>query len=126
MADVRSTLQAVPSPEVRTWGSALIMTAKQDLLSLLLENESMRLAVWLHPLDHERRHIFVSGTLGNPTEVGNNKSLMFSDLTSVAGTLSCCDSGCMGRESESCRAAYGPISVVSLDKRRAKAATSTP
>lgn len=126
MADVRSTLQAVPSPEVRAFGSALIMTAKQDLLSLLLENESMRLTVWLHPLDHERRHIFVPSTSGNPIEVGNNKTPISDNLTSEAGTLIHCNSGCMGGESESCRAAYSTISVVSLDKRRAKATTSTP
>lgn len=54
LSDVQTALRSVESI-----GST--NTSKQDLLLHLLENEEMRLVVWLYPLDHERKHFFSSG-----------------------------------------------------------------
>lgn len=72
MADVEAALRAVASLGSKGVGALQSLTAKHDLLLLLLENEQMRLLVWLYPLDHERRHIFSSSYRGySPPEVSN-------------------------------------------------------
>lgn len=70
MADVEAALRAVASIGSKNVGALQSLSAKYDLLLLLLENEQMRLVVWLYPLDHERRHIFSSSQPGHsPPEV---------------------------------------------------------
>lgn len=69
IADVESALKTVASIGMKAIGPLQPLVHKQDLLQLLLENEQMRLVVWLYPLDHERRHIFSTGHAGKPTEV---------------------------------------------------------
>ncbi|KAL9588445.1 MAG: hypothetical protein Q9203_002750 [Teloschistes exilis] len=68
LADVETALTAVAGIGINGIGPLLSLSPKQDLLRLLIENEQMRLAVWLFPLDHERRHIFSSNQTGKPTE----------------------------------------------------------
>ena len=41
-------------------GALKSLASKHDLLLSLLDNEQMRLEVWLYPLDHERRRLFPS------------------------------------------------------------------
>ena len=70
LADVENALRAVAFVGLKTMGIFQTLANKQDLLLLLLENEQMRLTVWLYPLDHERRHIFSSGHSGRlPSDV---------------------------------------------------------
>ncbi len=58
MAEVDSALRGVESVGLRTTGAFRSLAGKQDLLLLLLDNEKMRLDVWLYPLGHERRPFF--------------------------------------------------------------------
>ena len=64
MADVQSALRVVSSLFAKGVGTLQSLTTKQDLLLVLLEDEQMRLIVWLYPLDHEKRHVFSSGHSG--------------------------------------------------------------
>lgn len=64
MADVDNALRAVSSISAQTVGTLQSLVTKQELFLMLLENEQMRLFVWLYPLDHEKRHIFSSGNSG--------------------------------------------------------------
>ena len=51
------------------------LKAKQDLLSLLVSNESTRLTVWLFPLDSGKKHHFASGRNNNTLpDVSNMRS----------------------------------------------------
>ena len=68
MADVHAALHAVSSTFSRPNGSLQNLTPKQELLILLLENEQMRLVVWLYPLDHGRRYFFSSGSGSIPPD----------------------------------------------------------
>ncbi|KAL8836371.1 MAG: hypothetical protein Q9170_002944 [Blastenia crenularia] len=68
LADVESAIKSVASIGAKGMGLLLSLSPKQELLHLLLENEQMRLVVWLYPLDHERRHIFSIGHAGKPSE----------------------------------------------------------
>ena len=61
MTDVEISLEAVALIGHQTVDAFHSLGVKQDLLLVLLENEKMRLEVWLYPLDHERRHLFTSG-----------------------------------------------------------------
>ncbi|KAL8936377.1 MAG: hypothetical protein Q9216_004967 [Gyalolechia sp. 2 TL-2023] len=61
-------LKIVAGIGAKAIGSLQPLVHKQDLLQLLLENEQMRLVVWLYPLDHERRHIFSTGHAGKSAE----------------------------------------------------------
>ena len=61
MSDVDSALRAASSVFTETNGGLQSLAAKQDLLHTLIEDERTRLAVWLCPLDHERKHILNSG-----------------------------------------------------------------
>lgn len=70
LADVDSALRAVALVGSKTVGVCQTLTTKQDLLQLLLENEQLRLVVWLYPLDYGRRHIFSSAHSGRlPSDV---------------------------------------------------------
>lgn len=70
LADVDSALRAVALVGSKTVGVCQALMTKQDLLQLLLENEQLRLVVWLYPLDHGRRHIFSSAHSGRlPSDV---------------------------------------------------------
>ncbi|KAL8808588.1 MAG: hypothetical protein Q9200_004223 [Gallowayella weberi] len=71
IGDVESALRAVTSIGSQGLGPLLPLSPKQELLHLLLENEQMRLVVWLYPLDHEIRHIFSRSHPGKPPEVGS-------------------------------------------------------
>ncbi|KAL8848816.1 MAG: hypothetical protein Q9221_006194 [Calogaya cf. arnoldii] len=68
IADVESALRAVAGIGVKGIGPLLPLSRKQELLLLLLENEQMRLVVWLYPLDHEKRHIFSTSHPGKVPE----------------------------------------------------------
>ena len=77
LADVQANLDAMSkSVTVGDVGSKL--KAKQDLLSLLVSNESTRLTVWLFPLDSGKRHHFASGrndnTLPDVSKVRGSKA----------------------------------------------------
>lgn len=61
MGDVDAALRGAASVGLLTNGTFHSLATKQDLLLLLIDNEQMRLEVWLYPLDHERRHFFSSG-----------------------------------------------------------------
>ena len=64
MADVGSALRVVSSLFAKGTGTLQSLATKQDLLSMLVEDEQMRLIVWLYPLDHEKRHVFSLGHSG--------------------------------------------------------------
>ncbi|KAI4143497.1 MAG: hypothetical protein LQ341_002900 [Variospora aurantia] len=68
IADVESALKTVANVGAKGIGQLLPLLRRQDLLQLLLENEQMRLVVWLYPLDHERRHVFSAGHAGKTQE----------------------------------------------------------
>ncbi len=69
IADVESALKAVTSIGAKEIGTLSSLSQRQDLLQLLLENEQMRLVVWLYPLDHERRHFFSTSQASKNQEV---------------------------------------------------------
>ena len=60
MADVESALRVVSSLFAKSMDTLQSLAIKQDLLSMLVEDEHMRLVVWLYPLDHEKWHLFSS------------------------------------------------------------------
>lgn len=66
IADLEAALRSSESIGLNAVGVLKSLAIKQDLLLALLENEQMRLEVWLYPLDHERRHFFSSGRSGRP------------------------------------------------------------
>ncbi|KAL8770718.1 MAG: hypothetical protein Q9209_003585 [Squamulea sp. 1 TL-2023] len=68
IADVELALRAVAGVGTERIGPLLPLVRKQELLQLLLENEQMRLVVWLYPLDHEKRHIFSASRPGKTPE----------------------------------------------------------
>lgn len=68
IADVDAALRAISHIGLKAEANFQSLTARQELLRLLLENEQTRLLVWLYPLDHERRHLLPSlhsGRIGN-------------------------------------------------------------
>ena len=75
MADVVSSLRAMSSYFAKTAANFHALKAKQELLVLLLENEQMRLVVWLFPLDHEKRHFF-SHSSGKVSDVSLNAAIL--------------------------------------------------
>ena len=83
MADVESTLRMTASTGQRMTGLLSSLAVKQDLLSLLLENEQMRLEVWLYPLDQERRHMFSGGHSNKLPEVRNNVTQMTFSISEI-------------------------------------------
>lgn len=78
MEDVDVALRAVSSTGLATTGTLRSLGNKQELLLALLDNERMRLEVWLYPLDHERRHVFPSLHLSKThSEVSEQSQEMF-------------------------------------------------
>ncbi|KAL9042174.1 MAG: hypothetical protein Q9180_000786 [Flavoplaca navasiana] len=68
IADVESAVRSVAEIGAKGTGPLLPLSRKQELLLLLLDNEQMRLLVWLYPLDHERRHMFFTSHAGKTPE----------------------------------------------------------
>lgn len=60
MTDVSTALRGLEAIGLGSIGALKSLAAKHDLLLSLLDNEQMRLEVWLWPLDHEKRHFFPS------------------------------------------------------------------
>lgn len=60
MADVDVALRTVSSTGLATTVTLRSLGTKQELLLQLLDNERMRLEVWLYPVDHERRYVLPS------------------------------------------------------------------
>lgn len=70
MADIEGMLKTTSSIGTSAPGSRKSLEPKQELLSILLENERSRLKVWLSPLDVEKRHYLSSGSGSRgPSEV---------------------------------------------------------
>lgn len=61
LSDIEGALRAIASIGSNSAGSLHSLQSKQDLLLVLLEDEHIRLIVWLFPLDHERKHRLFSG-----------------------------------------------------------------
>ena len=76
IADVRTSLQKVSSLFAKSMATLQSLATKQELLLLLVEDELMRLVVWLYPLDHEKRHLFSPGHSGK----GPSDATLFSVL----------------------------------------------
>jgi hypothetical protein len=78
LADVESALKHVASLGTTNVASYKSLQSKQELLLILLENERMRLKVWLSPLEQERKHYIP--TLGGKThaEVSFERESVFS------------------------------------------------
>ena len=85
MSDVNTALRASAHIGSHAEGNLQTFEVKENLLHILLENEQMRLVVWLYPLDHERRHIFTSPSGKISQEVGNHLQTWWIPwLTSIA------------------------------------------
>ncbi|KAF2671218.1 phosphatidylinositol 4-kinase-like protein STT4 [Microthyrium microscopicum] len=56
LGDIHTALEKVAYIGAEGFGSRRSLQSKQELLYMLLANEQTRLIVWLHPLDHERKH----------------------------------------------------------------------
>ena len=75
MADVDAALRADLYIGSKAEGDLQPLTAKSELLHTLLENEQMRLLVWLYPLDHGARRVLPSRHSGRtPQEVNSADS----------------------------------------------------
>ena len=61
LSDVQAQLEIVAKIGLKPEASLKSLTAKHDLLSLLISNEQTRLMVWLFPLDYGKKHHFTSG-----------------------------------------------------------------
>lgn len=72
MADVSVALRELESIGLGSTGALKSLASKHDLLLSLLDNEQMRLEVWLYPLDHEKRHFFPSA---NPSKLSPEVSI---------------------------------------------------
>ena len=81
MADVNTALQSIQALFTQPSGSLQSFANKQELLSVLIENERMRLIVWLFPLDHERRNlIHLSHSGKGPSDVSSSSPSGLFDL----------------------------------------------
>lgn len=70
LADVLATMKPISAIGARTVGNAKSLQAKEQLLTVLLENEQARLAVWLNPVDESSKsHAFGSKMPRNALEV---------------------------------------------------------
>lgn len=58
IGDVSTALRELETIGLGSTGALKSLASKHDLLLSLLDNEQMRLEVWLYPLDHERKHVF--------------------------------------------------------------------
>ena len=71
MTDVDTALHGVSAQFSQPTQSLTSLSLKQELLSILVENEQTRLLVWLFPLDHEKRRLLpVRGAHKGPSDVG--------------------------------------------------------
>ena len=71
MADVNIALRVGAQVGSKSEGNMQGLGLKEELLHVLLENEQMRLVVWLFPLDHEKRHVFPSHSGRTMQDVGD-------------------------------------------------------
>lgn len=94
MADVITALQSSTQVGRKTEINLQNLEVREELLRILLENEQMRLVVWLYPLDHERRHIFSSQSGKNLQEVRPSWSVKERVLSFAA--ISVCHWDCLG------------------------------
>ena len=70
LADVLAAMKPVSAIGTHTVGNAKSLHAKEQLLTVLLENEQARLAVWLNPIDESpKSHAFGSKMPRNALEV---------------------------------------------------------
>ena len=76
MADVDLALRVDAQIGSRTEGNLQTLDSKKELLHLLLENEQMRLIVWLYPLDHERSHVLHPHSSKTLQDVRANTTLL--------------------------------------------------
>ena len=67
ISDIEHALNAVSTMFGKPMGGFPSLVLKQNLVHILLEDEHMRLSVWLYPLDHDRRHFIFSGNAGKST-----------------------------------------------------------
>ena len=84
MADIGSALRAISYLFAKSVGALQSLAMKQDLLLMLVEDEHMRLVVWLYPLDHEKRHLFSSGHSGKIPSDATLSSLLKTAWTESA------------------------------------------
>lgn len=68
LTDVQDALKKIEDIGIRPASSLPFLEQKQNLLSLLLNNEQTRLMVWLFPLDYHNKHHFASGMHHGPAE----------------------------------------------------------
>ena len=61
MGDVVDALGMIAPIGSNDFGTLISLSAKQDVLTLLIDDEQMRLQVWLTPLDHESKRLFALG-----------------------------------------------------------------
>ena len=117
MADVEAALRAVASIGSKGIGALQSLTTKHDLLLLLLENEQMRLVVWLYPLDHERRHFFSSNHPSHsPPEV--SKASGSTELRLTKAGIPFSGSGDrLGGAPWPCDSTYVPLSIREAGQR---------
>lgn len=62
------------------------LQSKQDLLQLLIDNERLRLRVWLYPLEGDRKH-FVPQTSGNKSSTEVRRILRLYQLLVVCFSI---------------------------------------
>ena len=119
MADVEVALRAVGSVGSRSAGPLQSLATKQELLLLLLDDEQMRLTVWLYPLDHEKRHGFRSShSVKLPSEVSYISFLIEERvLTTTDNPLNILKDS-MGGKSWSCHSTHHPLSIPEISQRR--------
>lgn len=53
------------------------LQGKQDLLQMLIADETTRLMVWLFPLDHSKRHLFHSGSVVRATPDVSDRPMLY-------------------------------------------------
>ena len=68
MGDVLNALEMIASIGLNGVETLSSLSTKQEVLTVLLNDEQMRLQVWLTPLDHESRRRFA---LGHSSTVAN-------------------------------------------------------
>lgn len=73
LADVERALQGVAGIGVKATGTLRSLHAKEELLTVLLANEQMRLNVWLFPVSEPINH-YTSHNYRAPTEVCSHHS----------------------------------------------------
>ena len=78
LADIEAALQTLSQVGFQVEGNFQSLAAKQELLCLLLENERMRLLVWLYPLDYDKKHVFpLARSSRAPVEVCKAKDMKY-------------------------------------------------